>query len=304
MLPPLVSIITVNYNQTALTLALLQSLAAQDYRNIQVIVVDNGSTEDPGAVIAAQFPEVVYVRSAVNLGFAGGNNKGINHARGRYLFFVNNDTEVPDGCIGTLVDWAETHPDCGAVSPMIYYYPAHQKQIQYAGMTAVSPNTARNTTIGAGQTDTGQFDKPARTAYAHGAAMLVPRAVLEHVGPMYEQFFLYYEELDWCTRMSRAGFSIWINPHATIAHKESATVGSNSPLKTYFLHRNRMLFMQRNQPKGLVGFYTYILAVVLPKNTLRFALKNDWANVRAILMATVWYFTGIGNRYEKLVPPV
>ncbi len=304
MPPPLVSIITVNYNQTALTLALLQSIALQDFRDVEVIVVDNGSIEDPGAAIAAHFPGVVYVRCATNLGFAGGNNRGIGHACGRYLFFINNDTEVPEGCIATLVAWAEAHPECGAVSPMIYYFPAEKKLIQYAGMTAVSPITARNATLGAGQLDSGQFDRPFLTAYTHGAAMLVPRAVLEQVGPMHEQFFLYYEELDWCTRIQRAGYEIWVQPQATIAHKESASVGANSPLKTYFLHRNRMLFMQRNHRAGIVGFYAYMLAVALPKNLLRFALKKDWPNARALLQATAWFFLRIGNHYEKLVPPV
>jgi GT2 family glycosyltransferase len=297
-----VSIITVNYNQTGLTLALLQSIVAQDFEDVETIVVDNGSKEDPFPAITTQFPQVICVRSATNLGFAGGNNKGIGLAKGRYLFFVNNDTEIPNGCIAQLVGWATANPRCGAVSPMIYYYPASEKRIQYAGMTPISRLTARNATIGEGALDHGQFGQPTLTAYAHGAAMLVPSTVLEKVGTMYEQFFLYYEELDWCARMHRAGYETWVQPQATIVHKESASVGTNSPLKTYFMHRNRLLFMQRNHPNGLLAFYAYMILVATPKNILAFGLKKEWSNARALAQAMAWFFLGVGNRFEKLVP--
>jgi GT2 family glycosyltransferase len=301
--PPLVSIITVNFNQTEMTCALLQSIRAQEFRNLEIIVVDNGSTQHPGATIQARFPEVLFLRSETNLGFAGGNNIGIGAARGQYLFFVNNDTEIPPHCIQQLVDFLQTNPQCGAVSPLLYYFtPADPPLIQYAGMTQVSDITARNTTVGARCTDTGQFTQPSPTAYAHGAAMMIPARVVQEAGAMYPAFFLYYEELDWCERIRAAGYEIWVQPLAKMYHKEGHTVGTNSPLKTYFIHRNRMLFMARNRRSALWVFYCYIWLVVFPKNSIVFILKKDWRNAQALLQAMLWYFGGVPNPYERLVP--
>ncbi len=301
--PPLVSIITVNFNQTEMTCALLQSIRAQEFRNLEVIVVDNGSAEHPGATIQARFPEVLFLRSEINLGFAGGNNIGIGAARGQYLFFVNNDTEIPPHCIQQLVDFLNNTPQCGAVSPLLYYFtPSDPPLIQYAGMTPVSDLTARNTTVGARCTDTGQFTAPVPTAYAHGAAMMIPARVVQEVGTMYPPFFLYYEELDWCERIRAAGYEIWVQPLAKMYHKEGHTVGPNSPLKTYFIHRNRLLFMARNRRSALGLFYCYMWLVVFPKNSIVFVLKNDWRNAKALAQAMLWYFGGVKNQYERLVP--
>ncbi len=300
--PPLVSIITVNFNQTEMTCALLQSIREQEFRNLEIIVVDNGSSNDPGAIIQARFPEVIFLRSTTNLGFAGGNNIGIGAARGQYLFFVNNDTEIPRYCIQQLADFLQANPKCGVVSPLLYYFTPSPSLIQYAGMTPVSNVTARNNTVGARTVDTGQFTQPVPTAYAHGAAMMVPARVVQEVGTMYPPFFLYYEELDWCERIRAAGYEIWVQPLAKMYHKEGHTVGPNSPLKTYFIHRNRMLFMARNRRSALWLFYGYIWMVVFPKNLIIFILKKDWPNLKALSQAMLWYFGGIKNQYERLVP--
>ena len=105
----------------------------------------------------------------------------------------------------TLLEVFVKFPRAGIASPKICYYPAkpgsEQDVIQYAGTTHVHPFTARNSTLGEQQTDNGQFKKLRKTAYAHGAAMMVPRKVINDVGMMSEDFFLYYEELDWCEMM-------------------------------------------------------------------------------------------------------
>ena len=118
--------------------------------------------------------------------------------------------------------------------------------IQFAGYTPLSRYTMRNRSIGFGETDKGQYDTAHPTPYAHGAAMLVKREALEQVGLMPECYFLYYEELDWSMMFIRAGYAIWYEPACTIYHKESQATGQNSPLKTYYLTRNRLLFVKRN----------------------------------------------------------
>lgn len=281
------SIITVNYNETEMTCAMLESIRRQGIPDVQLIVVDNASRENPADLFKALFPEVTFIRSEQNLGFAGGNNLALPHAKGEFLFFVNNDAEPTPGCIETLLHFFAENPNAGIVSPLICYYPEEKNApalIQYVGMTPVSPFTGRNRTLGAGKTDQGQFDRPARTAYAHGAAMMVPRKVLETAGPMWEGFFLYYEELDWCERILKAGFEVWVEPRARVWHKESHTLDKMGPTKTYYLTRNRLLFMRRNFGGWRRGvFLAFLYGITLPANIIRYALRKDWVNLRAFL---------------------
>lgn len=295
-----VSIITVNYNETAVTCALLDSIRRQAYRNVEVIVVDNASLENPTSVFQSRYPEVKFLRSERNLGFAGGNNLALSVASGEYLFFVNNDAELVPGCIETLVQVLEKQPTIGLISPLICYFPEDPRQIpivQYAGMTPVSPFTGRNHTLGEREREQGQFSSTGPTAYAHGAAMMVPKKVLEQVGPMWEGFFLYYEELDWAERIRRAGWEIWITPQARVLHKESLTIDKMGTTKTFYLTRNRILFMRRNFGSWqLAVFFAFLMLVTLPKNTLMYLLKGDFANLKA-------FYRGIFSNLELKTNP-
>lgn len=302
MSAPLVSIITVNYNQAEVTCALLDSIRRQPYRAVEVIVVDNGSRDDPGPMLARRYPEVRYVRSERNLGFAGGNNLGLRIAQGDYLFFVNNDAELVGDCVARLVDLLAKTPGSGVVSPLICYFPTAGQEhdlVQYAGMTPLHPVTARNRLIGHQEMDRGQFRQPEPTAYAHGAAMMVPRTVVDQAGPMAEEFFLYYEELDWCARIRQAGYSIWVEPRARVYHKESLTVQALGALKTYYLNRNRVHFMRRHYGGWRLGlFYVYLWTVLVPKNILTLSLRGEWANLRAFRQGVWWNFGAKDNTWE------
>jgi len=284
---PRVTIITVNFNETETTAALLDSIQRQWFPGLEVIVVDNASRENPGEFFQANYPEVRFLRSESNLGFAGGNNLALPFAQGSFLFFVNNDAELAPGCLETLLKHFEHHPETGILSPLICYFPTVAEQpcmIQYAGMTPVSRFTGRNRTIGERAPDRGQFTTPGQTAYAHGAAMMVPRQVIESVGSMWEGFFLYYEELDWCERIRRAGLEVWVEPRARVWHKESLTLGKMGDTKTYFLTRNRILFMRRNvRGWRLAGFVVFWLTVSLPTNTAKYLLAGQISILRAFL---------------------
>lgn len=273
---PLVSIITVNFRQPHVTVALLESIVQNSYKKVEVILVDNGSLADFSVLFKKAYPSVKIIISAENLGFAGGNNVGIAKAAGDFLFFVNNDTILTDGLIEGLLSRFAKNPQIGVVSPKIRYYDKPDT-IQYAGFTEIHAITGRNIAIGKNEIDNGQHDVAYSTAYAHGAAMMVSRKVIEKVGFMPEEFFLYYEELDWCAHIRRAGFSIWYEPEGLIYHKESASVGKMNALKTYYLTRNRLLFMRRNV-KGwrLASFLTYFYAVTFPIKTISFLAKQDF----------------------------
>ncbi|MCI5083699.1 MAG: glycosyltransferase family 2 protein [Saprospiraceae bacterium] len=290
---PLVSIITINFRQAEVTCALLDSINDHDYPNLEVIVVDNGSLKDETATFRSHFTEVKVIVSQENRGFAGGNNLGIAAATGDYLFFVNNDTEFPAGLVQTCIDsFDEAH--IGVVAPKIRYFD-HPDTIQYAGFTEVNPLTARNQTIGKNEKDQGQHDESAMMPYAHGAAMMVKRSVVEQAGMMPEDYFLYYEELDWCVQIRKAGFKIKYEPKAVILHKESMSVGKMSTLKTYYQTRNRILFMRRTASAGHLTLFTlFFTFVTLPRWIITYSLKGEWSHLQAFMRAILWNL-GIGK---------
>ncbi|MEZ4957596.1 MAG: glycosyltransferase family 2 protein [Saprospiraceae bacterium] len=279
---PLVSIITVNFRQSAVTCDLLRSLRKISYPNTEVIVVDNGSQFDATPDFKKELPEVKVLISEENLGFAGGNNLGIQASKGEFLFFINNDTEVEDGLIENLLKRFDS-PAIGAVSPKICYFDSPDI-IQYAGFSDINPLTGRNKTIGKGEADHGQYDTARPVPFAHGAAMMVRSAVVEKVGEMPENYFLYYEEIDWCMQIRRAGFEIWYEPAVRILHKESLTTGKESPLKMYFLTRNRITFMIRNyQGYKLAAFLVFFYLISLPKNLVLLLLGKEYSLLKTFI---------------------
>lgn len=266
----LLSIITVNYNGLKDTCELIESLPLND-ESLEVIVVDNASNNDEATDIAQRFPQVIVIRSHINLGFAGGNNLGIQSAKGKYLFFINNDTlfSPQSSDIRHLINRLESSEKIGMVSPKIRFTWGNQP-IQYAGYTPLSHITLRNHSIGCGEEDHEQYDTPHPTPYAHGAAMMIKREVIEKAGMMPECYFLYYEELDWSMMIRRTGYEIWYEPACTIFHKESQTTGQKSPLRTYYITRNRLLFAKRNNKGGTrLLSYLYLIGLVAPKDVLK-----------------------------------
>ena len=285
-----VSIVTVNFNQSAVTEDLLESIEKlNSYKNIEIIVVDNASIANPLPEWSLKYPHVIFIRSEINLGFAGGNNLGIKAATGSYLFLVNNDTEFTLGLVEKLVHVMDANPEVGMISPMIKYY-SDKQLIQYAGYTPMNYYTCRNSCVGLKQKDTGQYDHiTGPTAYCHGAAMMVRKETIDKAGLMSENFFLYYEEVDWCEHIIKAGYKAWVCTDALIYHKESVSVGKKSKLKEYFMNRNRILFIRRNAPffKRLI-FYIYFLLLVVPRNIIAY-LKSGNRNFIPMLFKAIWW---------------
>lgn len=275
------SIITINYNGLNDTCELMDTLPLED-KSIEVIVVDNASKEDEATIIEQHYPQVRVIRSQKNIGFAGGNNLGIKAAKGKYLFFINNDTllevrgkrlEVRE-MFQPLIDRLESSPKVGVVCPKIRFSWG-DNPIQFAGYTPLSRITMRNRAIGCGESDQGQYNTAHPTPYAHGAAMMVKREVIEKAGLMPECYFLYYEELDWSMMIRRAGYDIWYEPAFTVYHKESQTTGQQSPLRTYYITRNRLLFVKRNNLSATRFLsYIYLIGIVACRDMLKYLLQR------------------------------
>jgi GT2 family glycosyltransferase len=276
---PLVSVVALNWNTAQITCDFLQSIREHNtYPHIEVIVVDNGSTEDP-----TSHPSVKVIRTGENLGFAGGNNVGLRAAKGDFLFIVNNDTEFTPGLIESLLAPFSSDPRVGVVCPKIRFF-FNRNIIQYAGFSPINVYTGRTTAIGSLEEDKGQHDTPRYTEGAHGCAMMVKREVIEKTGMFPEKFFLYYEEWDWSFRIRKAGYEIYYQPEALIYHKESMTVGKQNPMKVYYHTRNRILFMRRNMSRfHLSIFVCFFTLFTVPKSVAKYAIKRQFSHLKFFL---------------------
>lgn len=274
------SIITINYNGVKDTCELIDSIPFNS--NMEVIVVDNASKQDEASIISEKYPHIKVIRSKQNLGFAGGNNLGIKEAKGKYILLINNDTYFKEFNIDSLIERLESSDKIGIVCPKLRFAWGCNP-IQFTGYTPLSTITVRNLAIGFGEEDNSQYDTAHPTPYAHGAAMLIKRKAINKVGLMPECFFLYYEELDWSMMFTRAGYEIWYDPACTVYHKESQTTGQNSPLRTYYITRNRLLLVKRNY-KGINKYlsYIYLIGIVAPRDIIKFTLKGRLDLVKAV----------------------
>ena len=250
-------------------------------------MVDNASIKDEASEIENKFPHVKVIRSDKNLGFAGGNNLGIQASTGNYIFLVNNDTIFKDFNVQALIDRLESSPKIGVACPKIRFAWGNHP-IQFTGYTPLSIITVRNKAIGFGEEDQGQYDSPHSSPYAHGAAMMLKREVIDRVGLMPECFFLYYEEIDWSMMITRAGYEIWYEPACTIYHKESQATGQNSPLRTYYITRNRLLLVKRNWKGTSKNIsYCYLIGIVALRDIIKNSFKGQFAHIKAIIKGII-----------------
>ncbi len=289
---PKFSLITVNYNGADLTLDLIKSLEKSPYTNFDLWVVDNGSKEKmPDFSKDFSFVKVIY--SQENLGFAGGNNLALKKAEGDFFIFINNDTEIDPQFLVELDNQIiqNNNNSFGIIACRLMWY--DQKDlIQFAGHYGLNPITARGFSRGYKEKDNPKFHNIHKTHLAHGAAMLVTREAVLKVGLMPDIYFLYYEELDFCEKIKRAGFDIIYNGKAVVYHKESMSVGKNSPLKIYYMTRNRLLFIRRN----VFGFkfilsYLYHLLIAFPKQLLGFVKNKEFSLIPPFFKGIWWNFT-------------
>ncbi|MFZ5876669.1 MAG: glycosyltransferase family 2 protein [Nitrospirota bacterium] len=302
---PLVVIIVLNWNGRDDTVACVESVRGLRYRKANVLIVDNGSTDDSVATFSRRFPDIRCIQTGENLGFAEGNNVGMRAALAEgadYVFLLNNDATIEPDALDRLVDAAESHPDVGIVGPKIYYA-AEPKRIWYAGGT-ISP-LGRLGHEGWNRIDDGQWDTPRETGYVTGCAFLVKRAVLEKAGLFAPEYFLLFEEADLCVRGRREGFRSWVEPRATVYHKVSASFGGFSPRYYYYFLRNYLLFQRRHviPVKGwaarlAIAFYVVRVFAYLTLTPHRGGWRNlaaAWEGVGDYLRGR-WFERGVHRR--------
>lgn len=271
-----VCVIVLTWNQHELTLDCLDSLSALDYPadRIQVIVVDNGSTDGTVGAIYERYASVIVLENGENLGFAEGNNVGIRQAlkgNADYIMLLNNDTAVDPSMLNELLAVIEADPGVGIVGPKMLYFDEPDR-IWCAG-NKFDWHSGESVRLQAEEPDLGAEtpateELPREADFITACAICLRRQVIEEIGLLDPRFFIYYEETDWCMRARAAGWKILYVPRARMWHKVSAAMGTTSPATAYYMSRNVLLFMAKNR-RGLPKLYS--LARVSTRNLLTVA---------------------------------
>lgn len=272
-----VSVIIVNRNTRQLLEDCLKAVYAQDLPGLEVLVVDNGSTDGSTEMIQARFPTVRLVKNARNEGFARPNNIAMGMATGRYLFLLNSDTVVRPGAIATLASFLDAHPDVGACGPKLVY-PDGRLQKSVRGFPSLWTHCcdmffldkAFPRLFGRGEQAGFDYDRTQDVDHVMAAAFLVRREVLATAGPMDERFSIYFNDMDWCYRMKQSGWKISYVYNAEVVHHLGRTINEMNRDLEYFdeLYENTMLFYQKHYGRRAVIIYKILLAIGFVPRTL------------------------------------
>ncbi len=247
---PSIAIIILNWNGKDDTCECIESVQKLDYPNYKIIVADNGSKDDSIAVLTDRFPNVLIIENGQNLGYAEGNNRAITHAMAQgfdYLLLLNNDAIVDPQLLNGFISASQANPKAGVFGAKIYYLNEPEK-IWFAGGNVLSDLLIINHE-GFGKTDDGRSWEDIRSMdYACGCALFFKADVVKKIGTLENNFFLMWEEVDFCYRARRAGFDCLFVPKAIAWHKISASFkgGNAGCLQHYFMVRNRLLWIERN----------------------------------------------------------
>lgn len=260
---PKVGIVVLNWNGKKDTLICLQSLEHLNYPTYEIVVVDNGSTDDSVVSIRNAYPKIILLETGKNLGYAGGNNVGIHYGLEKNwdLFLIlNNDTIVDENLLNAFNQGFAAHPEAGVLGGKIYLMNEPKKFDHFGG----NWNKARIDFdyVGHRQIDDGSsWETMIPIDYVCGAAIMIQRRVFDSIGILEERFFLFWEETDFCFRARRAGFEIFTCPKAKIWHKVSASFVGGKPQSTYFFWRNRLFWIDRNFSGFEHFFYFFRLLI-------------------------------------------
>ena len=298
---PRVAVVIVNWNKGAETVRCIASVRASTYPWIDLVVVDNASSDKSVEVIEGAYPNLPLLRTAQNIGFTGGYNLGIRHALARgadYVFLLNDDAVIAPDTIHVLVMAAQANPDAGFLGPRIDSLEERDVLLSAGGLLREGWKTVHR---GLGERECGQFDRLEQVDYLSGCALLVSRRAIEAVGMLDDDFFAYYEDVEWCCRGRRAGFQVLFAPEAVVWHPDTRRRDNTSVLLTYYLARNSLIFAKK-QRLGYQARTNILMSHVrtLMSWSLRPRWRNKYPQRHALYRALTDYLHGTTGKAEGL----
>ena len=277
---PIVSVIILSYNRPALLRRALASVLAQSFDGVEVIVVDNASpaSEEVARVVGEQ-AGVKLIRNGANLGYAGGMNRGIECASGRYVYLTEDDIRLDRDCVRHLLDHMEASPETGGCSPVMYNEAAGT--IRCAGGALHLGGVYRRETFGEGERDTGQYARPFEVTYVDGAVIFARAEFLRSLGGFREEFFMYVEAVEFSARVAKAGRKMFVVPAAKVYHFEPAAgAGPRADLE-FHKHKNLYSLYLLHAPARVLPEFFLRYGLVVPLRTLSARRSMAWPLLKA-----------------------
>lgn len=266
-----VAFVILNYNNSQDTVECIESVQKIDYKNFEIILIDNDSTDDSVDILSSKFPEITLIQTGINLGYAGGNNVGIKKAidsKADYICVLNNDVVVDTNFLTILIDSIKKNPDIGIIGPRICEY-SQPTIIQSTGAT-INLNRGTLDIINGNCEDSSIPFSLLDCDYIGGACMLFSKDLIANIGYIPEDYFLFYEETEWCLKAKKLGYRVVCNTESKVIHKGSASIGKVSGLAEYYLYRNRVYFIKKNASvKNKLIFYPYLILTTFYKVLLK-----------------------------------
>jgi GT2 family glycosyltransferase len=299
--PPRVAGLVLNYNGRDVTLVTLRSLVRLDYPALDLVVIDNGSTDGSPAAIAAEHPGLLQLAVEENKGISWGLNHGLRWAIAAgydYVLVMNNDIEVAPDLLRAMVDCAEADPSIGCVGPKAYYYYDRERLWSAGGILRFRESVTRER--GDRELDAGQYDRDEEVPYVNGCAMLARREALERTGWWDPVYYVGVEDADWCVRMKRAGFRCHYAHRARLWHMISHSLGVYRPSRTFHTGRSSAIFLRKYaSPAQWASALAFFGAAVVAAYVRELPRRNQ----RAAVAKLRGFVTGLGVELAPIPEP-
>jgi len=292
---PKVAVVILNWNGIHFLQQFLPSVAASTYKNLDIYVADNASTDDSVPFIQQSFPSIKIIQNAENYGFAGGYNEALKKVEADYYVLLNSDVEVTPNWIQPIIDLMESDKTIAACQPKIMAF--HNKtQFEYAGaagglMDRFGYTFCRGRFFDHCEEDEGQYEEVNEVFWASGAALFVQAKLYHEIGGLDGDFFAHMEEIDLCWRLKRAGYRICYHPQSTVYHVGGGTLPQGNPHKLYLNFRNSLAMLYKNLTTlQLLTIFPVRIALDLVA-ALKFLLSGAFGDFKAVLKAQFVFFT-------------
>lgn len=303
-----VAVVILNWNGKKFLEQFLPSVIAHSAESAQVIVADNGSTDESVAFLKREFSEVTILEMPENKGFTGGYNEALKLVDAEYYILLNSDIEVSPHWIEPIIKLMDKDTSIAACQPKILAY-ADKSKFEYAGAAGgyidwLGYPFCRGRIFDTTEVDKGQYDDEREVFWATGACMFVRASVFHQLGGFDEHFFAHMEEIDLCWKMQNAGYKVYYSPASKIYHVGGGTLDKENPRKTFLNFRNNLYLLINNLPMEKLVFILFLRFIMDGIAVLRFFAQGNWQNGVSVLKAYLEVsinFIRLGK--EKPTPP-
>jgi GT2 family glycosyltransferase len=298
-----VAVAILNWNGKNWLEKFLPNVIAHSEEVADIVIIDNGSTDDSFDFCSKNFPSVQWIGLEKNHGFAGGYNEGLQHLTHPYFMLLNSDVEVTPNWLLPLIDWMEERPALAACQPKVIDYQT-KIQFEYAGgaggyLDKDGYAFCAGRMFYAFEKDNGQYQGRKDVFWATGAAMMIRRSAWIEVNGFDADFFAHMEEIDLCWRLKNRGYSIGAELNSTVYHVGGGTLDRQNPMKTYLNFRNNLYLITKNHRRSALFFHIFRRLILDGVAGIRFATETKWPHLWAVVRAHFSFYVMLPNMLKK-----